>query len=162
MDQSTGDHRAMFIDVEWESLLGQSIFKVPRPPARRLFTRMPIRALQTYARLLKKQLNKVHFLTKLRTVNKKVRTQGATRPADCTTLDKLDKIRTDAMIHAEKKCRKLRMGCVEFSPKVNTAYDTKQLCMATTVGTLPRSQTRPGKDQKTGIQVRHPEALQPH
>ena len=53
MDQSIGDHRAMFINVEWESLLGQSIFKVPRPPACQLSTRIP-RAAKTYARLLKK------------------------------------------------------------------------------------------------------------
>lgn len=36
-------------------------------------------------------------------------------------LEKYDAMRTQALLYAEKKCRKLRMGGVLFSPEVNRA-----------------------------------------
>jgi hypothetical protein len=35
------------------------------------------------------------------------------------TLESLDRVRTDGMRFAEKKCRKLAMGSVDFSPQVD-------------------------------------------
>jgi hypothetical protein len=42
-------------------------------------------------------------------------------PAQCQQLEVLDRVPVEGMLHAEKKCCKLSMGNVDYSPEVDLA-----------------------------------------
>jgi hypothetical protein len=46
---------------------------------------------------------------------------GNFTPLQRQQLETLDRVRTEGMLCAEKKCQKLAMGNVDFSPEVNLA-----------------------------------------
>jgi len=52
---------------------------------------------------------------------------GPLTPEEAVELEHLDQVRTEGMKFAEKKCRKLAMGEVDFSPEVNRARQRKLL-----------------------------------
>ena len=121
-----GDHRQSYIDIPFQELLGDDVLRVERPTARRLTTKNP-KVLKKYIRLL------THFLHKKKI---KERLQAAKRDnKDHTTLprtqhhrmEKIDRDITEGAKYAEKRCRKLRMGDLDFSPEAIKARDTKYL-----------------------------------
>jgi hypothetical protein len=42
-------------------------------------------------------------------------------------MERINKISTEGMLYAKKKCRKLAMGEVDFSPELNKAWQQKLL-----------------------------------
>ena len=112
-----GDHRGIVIDIPKVSFIGGDTRMISRPTARRLKCNEEEvwsaynTKLEIYCRQhrVKEKLDHVkrHYTsrhTKLRTV-----------------LTSLDKVISDGMRHAEKKCRKIRAGAVPFSPQLAEA-----------------------------------------
>jgi hypothetical protein len=66
-------------------------------------------------------LEKQDFYPKLLRLQTKMSTSF--EPNDVQTFDMLDDIRTKAILHANCRCRKLKMGQVPFSPKVVTHWN---------------------------------------
>jgi alpha-tubulin suppressor-like RCC1 family protein len=52
---------------------------------------------------------------------------GKFTPLQRQQLERLDRVREEGMLCAEKKCRKLAMGNVDFSPEVDTAKKRRWL-----------------------------------
>ena len=110
-----GDHRAIVVDIPLQSLIGEQLLKIVRPPARRLqCSQAQVR--QRYVNVLREQFEIHRIYEKTAALY-----QSATYPPPpgfAKAAEALDRIRTQLMIHAEKVCRKRRMGEVDYSPEV--------------------------------------------
>ena len=106
------------IDIDWSVLLGDNVAKVVRPQARRLSTKIPT-ALKRYNEGLDQHFQRHSVLPKLHEI---YRTAGTSlHPWQQAALNGLDTVRKEGMIFAEKRCRKLCMGEVDFSPQLSQA-----------------------------------------
>ena len=114
-----GDHRYGIVDIKWTTLLGEDIFKIKRPNARRLST-SNYESQKNYQRVLERQYRQHRLLPKM------YQLYPTLVPPLATTLrprmEGIDRPKSDAMRHAEKKCRRKMMGVVPFSPEV-TLWD---------------------------------------
>ena len=104
--------------------MGDNRLKIVRPPARRLSSAIPS-AVSTYTRLLTSHLARHKVLPRLHALY--LARDGDFTEGQRLALERLDRIRTEGMLHAERKCRKLAMGQVSYSPEVDHARKTRAL-----------------------------------
>ena len=118
VDESPGDHRAGIVDLKWDTVAGEALQRVKRPKARRLTGSLP-ETVNKYVKYLEKYFWHHKLSEKVQTL---YRIQGeeikVTAEAQAL-LEQIDRVRTDGMLAAEKRCRKLRMGSIDFSPAMN-------------------------------------------
>ena len=114
------DHRPLWVDISKTSMLGVKSSLKPTYAARKLKTNDP--------RVVNKYLNDLNSL--LIKDNLYERTSGLMNQIDEKLTDaqqkeyeQIDKLKTDAMREAEKHCRKLKMGEVCWSPKIQLVRD---------------------------------------
>ena len=122
--KSPGDHRYGVIDIAWEVLIGQPRYKTIRPPARRLSCNHP-KAPKNYRGRFKRQLKYHKIQKKLHAIY-----EEANYPLTEDQQQQLEKIaqtKEEIMINAEKRCRKMCMGSVAFTPEVSKAKKTVTL-----------------------------------
>ena len=104
-----GDHRFAVLDIDSEALVGDSLLKIVRPAARRLSCSVPS-AVSEYNKRLKTHMDRHQILPQLHHLYS---TQnGKFNPLQQQQLEKMDRVRSEGMLSAEKKCRKLAMGTV--------------------------------------------------
>ena len=107
-----GDHRLFIIDFLISSMVGHSHRTVVRPAARRLNTRIPGVAAK-YNAVLVELLQRHKLLERLEWMkHNKLKAAQATR-----LINKIDREGSQYMAAAEAKCRKIRAGCIPFSPE---------------------------------------------
>jgi hypothetical protein len=115
-----GDHYAIWCDITFDSALGHNPPPLAPPQVQRLNLDHPptvakYQSTLTSQRLLHKLPSRLEALQNSILLNP----PGAPlTPAQQLEADRIDSIDTQAMLHAAKKCRKLRMGMVEFSPLI--------------------------------------------
>ena len=63
MEKSIGDHKALFVDIPIETILGEDPFIIHRNTARRLICNQP-KIVERYNNLLNRQLQKQHTFEK--------------------------------------------------------------------------------------------------
>ena len=121
-DRIPGDHCGLWIDVPNTQLLGYKMKDIPRHKARRLKLEDP--------RVVKKYLCLLDSFFKMKGVYDKVTRLKAICQDEDTPLpqiekehNEIDKIREAGMHYAERRCRKLKMGGVPWSPKIKLARD---------------------------------------
>jgi len=125
--KSPGDHRDAVLDIKWEVLLGEAILKVERPPARRLATSNPA-ATTKYRTLASAHFRRHHLLRRLHKLYKEAGPILNTREKG--ELERIDRLKREGMQYAEKRCRKLAMGHIDFSPPLDEARDLRNLWQA--------------------------------
>ena len=116
---SLGDHRTAIVDFCDTSVLGENMLKIVRPQARRLVCGLPeVRKNYTdrlYSYLQRHRvLEKLHFVQAHRFTNKEL------PPELSHMMASIDRVREGSMKAAEKRCRKLCVGNVDFSPTMVT------------------------------------------
>jgi hypothetical protein len=128
--KSTGDHQPIWVDISTESALGTNIPNLPSFNAHRLKCQDP-RIVTRYNRILEQ-----YFIT--HGVYDRVYQLFNSFSTPLTIPEqqeykKLDALREKGMIIAEKKCRKLRMGGLRWSPilqKARMAIHYLKLCLS--------------------------------
>ena len=119
-----GNHRFAILDIKSDALVGDSLLKIVRPVAWRLSCSIPS-AVMAYNNCLLSHMQRHKVLARLHhlyaTRNRKF------SPPQKDQLETLDRIRAEGMLFAEKRCRKLAMGNVDFSPEVDTARKRRWL-----------------------------------
>lgn len=124
-DKAPGDHRHAVLDIKWTDLLGEPRLKAARPQARRLIT-SNTKAVSKYLKIARKLLRQHRILPRLqklyRTANR-----GGLSPQQQQQLEALDNQKTEILRHAEKKCRQLCMGEIDFSPALEQARKLRAL-----------------------------------
>jgi len=115
-----GDHRMPIIEVEYNNCMGENVHKIIRPPARRLTCRNK-KVLKSYNTNLEKFFSQHKFTRKLHEVY--AMSTMALSPAQQQKMTALEISREEGMLHAEKKCRHLSMGDVDWSQGVQDVRD---------------------------------------
>ena len=112
-----GDHSLLWIDVTYDSALGHNPPHPVSPQARRLqlgYSRVTKRYLDRYEKLVDEhKLDQRSFVLENSTQYGQSLTGAQRHEAEA-----IDFMRTKFMNMAEKRCRKLKMGMVDFSPAV--------------------------------------------
>ena len=107
------DHKLTWVDIDWNSALG--VFqKIQRPIARRLQCDDP-RSVKKYLKTLRMMLDDAE---KNRAVLLEANAAMPLSIADALLYEEIDKEITRCTQMAEKKCRKLFMGGVPYSPEL--------------------------------------------
>ena len=118
-----GDHRGIWLDVPQRSILGYKMADIPKASARRLKLDDP-RIVDRYLDILDGYLAAHKVYSRIRNLMNTYEARSPLTPAQAKEYKELDRVREAGMLHAEKKCRKLRMGKVQWSPALQKARDT--------------------------------------
>ena len=118
-----GDHRALWVDIPNTGILGYKMKDIPRHTARRLKLEDP-RVVERYNTLLHTYFKDHDLYNRVKTLEKSFVAESRWTPQLTQDYDEIDKIRENGMLYAEKKCRKLRMGGVAWSPVIQKARNT--------------------------------------
>ena len=119
-----GDHRGIWADFSHSSVLGFNMNNIPPFSRRRLQLRDP-RVVKKYLRYLHHFLSKNKVYDRIDQFRQSI-SQSLT-PAQSLEYDAIDKIRIKGMMWAEKKCKKIRVGHKQWSPKLQRAMDQVKL-----------------------------------
>lgn len=121
---SPGDHRAAIVDFHAEAILSDPVVKVFRPGGRRLNTKIPS-VKHAYTRLLEQHFSRHGLLQKLYRL---ATTTWEHRWHEFAShVESLDRLRTEGMRFAEKRCRRFRSGGIFFSPEIDKWYKLRRL-----------------------------------
>ena len=109
----------MIVDFEKKDLQG-STAAICRPSMRRLIC--------DYPAIVEKYNEEAYHLLQCNNVPKQLdrlerQWYQLDAPSRATKLNRIDQQVTELLLHAEKDCRKLRTGKVDFSPEVSNAAD---------------------------------------
>jgi hypothetical protein len=112
------DHRTLWVDISYEYAFGHHMDPITKPQARRLQCKDP-RLVKNFNRHYEKYLTKHNLLE--RAIELEKASSCPLSPKLQQEYIALDKLRYEGMAEAERKCRKLRMGQVGFSPTIQLA-----------------------------------------
>jgi hypothetical protein len=112
------DHRALWIDVTMSNLCGNKMAAVMHPQARRLKCNSP-KVQEKWRELYLQALHDKSAVQRAYALQTKL-VQPLTEDL-INEYEKLRRIRSDARRYADKKCRKLRMGGIPYSPELSLA-----------------------------------------
>ena len=110
-----GDHRPLYIDIDFQKLLGENRFVIKRPQIRRLKCEDP-RIVSNYNRIFESHGQKNKIYNTFHQLKDQFGTHF-TRQSQ-SNLIHLDYSVTTATHVAESKCRKLRMGNIAFTAEL--------------------------------------------
>ena len=113
-DGAPGDHSLLWMDVAYESVLGKSPTLPQTFRARRLRL-FDSKATNKYLDIYQQLLAADQVISRQKRLCRSIRYGVPLSPAQAHEADAIDALKTRAMLTAEKRCRKLRMGGVSFS-----------------------------------------------
>ena len=109
-----GDHRGIYIDVDLQNLVGGDYHKIHRQQARRLIS-SNTRVVNKFNSIFQAQLDHNHVCERIERL--RLQSYLPFTAAHAEEYEKLDRLQVHAFNHANKRCRKLRMGEVAFAPE---------------------------------------------
>ena len=109
-----GDHRALFLDIPEEQILSDDKFVIKRKEVRRLNSTIPS-VVKKFNDLFEAQLERNHV--EKRVFNMQDLIQFPAPSFIINNYDKLDRFQYEAFKYSNKRCRKLRMGAVDYVPE---------------------------------------------
>ena len=114
--EGIGDHRPIYVDIPNKLLLGEHIFKIQRPEIRRLTCDQP-KVVDKFVHLLRKQMKHQKIFDAYNKLAEVYNNDEAQDDEFLEKLNKVDRSMTNAIRYAEKRCRKLTMGGVPYTPE---------------------------------------------
>ena len=154
------DHRAVWLDIEKQSALGVLPPDIQGYQARKLKTSDP-RIVSKYNFILEEEFCCHNVYNRALAIYNKCFTHPS--PEVFAEYDKLDKVRDRCMKKAERKCRKLHMGSVPWSPEMQRARTTIlyiKLCIRRRKGRKVSARTLIRLQSKLQISYEHVEEKQ--
>jgi hypothetical protein len=109
------DHRVLWIDIPQEQAFGQRLHQSFQTKPSRLSLQDP-RIVTKYLSILENYMNEHAVLLRLETLQRTMQSRCSAK--ELNEYNDIDNIRTKGILLANKKCRKLRMGMVPFSPRL--------------------------------------------
>jgi len=126
VDQGPGDHRAFVVDLHLRNTIGEPRLRVVCPPARRLSCAIP-GAVSRYTEAFSHFSERVHLPQRLNSLFMLAQQPNLDRAFFLSEMEKFDRLKADGMRFAEKRCRRLHMGAIQFSPDLNIWRNKKEL-----------------------------------
>jgi hypothetical protein len=114
------DHRALWVDIPFQLAFGHHLPPVVFPNARRLKCQDP-RIVKRYLQLLEEFVQR-HRLPE-RAFALQEQCSYPLSPLHAAEWEAIDSLRVQGMLYAERRCRKLHMGGVSWSPDVQRSMD---------------------------------------
>jgi len=114
------DHRVLWVDLTFHTAFGHDLLPIPSAAARRLKLHCPDtkgRFIRTY----RKEVSRHNLPDRMLRLE-----QVMTSPPSKEHIDEfetIDRLNVEAILYADKKCRKLRMGTIPFSPQMQEPMD---------------------------------------
>jgi hypothetical protein len=108
----------IWLDLNLDATLGTSLTTIWRPAARRLKLIDP-RVVNRFIDVRSAYENAAHVLTRLLPIHSAI-SNGTVSPHLFNKLETLDSIRQAGILHADRKCRKLKHGNIACSPTYQT------------------------------------------
>ncbi len=105
-----GDHRLFVVDFQEASLVGTALFGIKRFASRHLNTKVSSGATQKYLKQLVENLLRHHLIERLG----RLHTTHKSQCAFWRGLNKRDRQRWDIVLNTEKKCQRIKSGCIPF------------------------------------------------
>jgi hypothetical protein len=124
------DHRALWVDFHYTELFGHSILPTVKPSARRLNANDP-RLAETYNQLTKQAFRKNKLFKKLTLLSAALMKDGLL-PKHEQEFNSIQLLQTSLRKEIEKDLRRLRMGGISWSPKLQRYRDQIELWMMVT------------------------------
>lgn len=121
---SPGDHRASVVDFNIDEILGEPARKVFNPQGRRLNSKLP-NVQQHYTRLLEAHFHQHRLLPKLYSLY--TQSWHHRWHEFALAVENLDRIRSEGMKFAEKRCRRFHSGATFFSPELDKWFKLRRL-----------------------------------
>ena len=115
------DHCVLWVDLPKPQILGNSM-PTPVPSACRLKCKDP-RIVQNFHNYYVQKLMENNLLAHCQTLHQQAQ-QGNWTQEMATEWEAIDELWMDFLAQADRKCRKLRMGNVAWSPELSTAIKT--------------------------------------
>ena len=110
----------MWIDIPLAQAFGTCLPPANKPKARRLKTSDP-RVVAKYLKNYKAFVKTHNLLDRAFNLQASCRAGAPLSEEQVTEFEKIDELRVQGMKMAERKCRKLKMGNVPWSPKIGQA-----------------------------------------
>ena len=107
-----GAHRGIYVDIPYSSFVGTSLRRIDRPTVRRLVCTQE-QVYKKYCDELERYLVQHRVDGKLQVLESK---SNLSLEVSHSAMEALDVVIGEGMRMAEKRCRKLKMGAVLFSP----------------------------------------------
>ena len=114
------DHRLLWCDISHHTIFGVPKLIITPHARRRLKCEDP-RVVKSFCKRYHKLLQDNHLFSSATRLKTSI--QGPLTPEQITEYERIDKLRVKFMLAAEKKCRKFKVGGVEFSPKIQHQRD---------------------------------------
>ena len=108
-----GNYRALYADIYQDSLFGGDFHKIHRLPARRLIS-TNAKVLEKFNKLFEQKLQEHDVHARMERL--RLRSHCLFTAADALEYEKLDNIQQNAYRFADKGCRKLKAGEVQYEP----------------------------------------------
>ncbi len=118
-------HRALWIDISFEDAFGCKLQTSTPVAARRLHLKDP-RVVNKYNKILEKELQRLRLPQRLFLLETKVRA-GVITEAQAKEYEAVHVAGLHCKAHAERKCRKMKMGGVDWSPAYQQSRDAIEL-----------------------------------
>ena len=153
-----GDHRVILVDFNLDQLIQRNV-RICTPTMRRLICENK-RSVDTYNQLAMNLLTSNKILQRLENLEGLFGSMDMDRW--CVKLNRIDEQVTDILLHAEKRCRKLRTGEVEYSPEVSEAAEkwyAWRLALKTKQGTHTNTRELQRLANKWNIDLNHQENI---
>ena len=109
------DHRCIWADLPISDIFHSPDPPLWRPSARRLKNDDP-RIVETFVQLRLKHCHSNQLLESILSLQENMNNGTVSLECATTILNTLDDIRMDGILQADKKCRKLRMGNIQWTP----------------------------------------------
>ena len=114
------DHRLLWCDISFHILFGSPLANIIPPSRRRLKCEDP-RSVNLFCQAYQRYLTDHGLLSSIHSLVFSI--SGPLTPQQQTEFERIDKLRVQFMLRAEKNCRKFKVGGIEFSPKVQHQRD---------------------------------------
>ncbi len=124
-EEGLSDHRPVYLELKSQNVFGQSKASPKKFSGRRLKTDDP-RVVKRYTDKYHTYLVKTGLYKRASELERKVYESEEFVIADQKEYEAIDKLRVKGMKWAERHCRKVKVGKVEWSPKLQAAMDTQR------------------------------------
>jgi Reverse transcriptase (RNA-dependent DNA polymerase) len=110
------DHRLLWVDLDMTLILGSNAPPLWKPQARRMKCENP-QTIQAFNNVSLKHMTDNNIQLRMQEIEDMIVNKVSQREWG-KKVEELDKIRVEGIIIADKKCRKLKMGNVQWSPEM--------------------------------------------
>jgi len=108
----------IIININLEDCIGEPRYSVVQPPGRWLNSALPF-TRKKYLKALQQHVGHHNLTKKLDQLFILALSPSTSRHTLLPALKSFDKVKTEGMKYAEKHCRCLNMGLLQFSPELN-------------------------------------------